>query len=162
MSQLELLPPHARLWLFLADQPLSQNQELRLRHELSAFTGNWKSHGHSLSAGFEILHRQIIVIAVDQQAEAPSGCSIDKAFRLLQEFGRTEQLDFFNRLLVPIVGETGLMIVHRNNIPSLLAAGTLREDQPYYDLTIEHLGALDADFCKPLNQGWVLKGLKQI
>lgn len=162
MSQLTLLPPHARLWLFLADRPLSQDQELRLRHVLSDFTGSWKSHGQSLSAGFEILHRQIIVIAVDQQAEAPSGCSIDKAFRLLQEFGRSEQMDFFNRLLVPIVVASGLMVVHRNSIPSLLEAGTLHEEQPYYDLTIAHLGALDADFRKPLNQGWVLKGLKLI
>jgi hypothetical protein len=160
MSLLKLLPPHARLWLFLADQPLSEHQERRLRIELSDFTGSWKSHGHALSAGFDILYRQIVVIAVDQQAEAPSGCSIDKAFRLLQEFGRIEHLDFFNRLLVPLAEETGLTIVHRNKIPSMIAEGTLNDEQSYYDLTIDHLGAMETAFRKPLNQGWVMKGLR--
>lgn len=156
MMQLRHLPPHARLWLFLSDTALSAAQQEDLNIQLTAFTATWKSHGNSLSAGFDIQHSQLIVIAVDQQAEAPSGCSIDKAFRLLQDFGFAHKIDFFNRLLVPVETADGLLVVHRSALPAMISNGQLSLEQSYYDLTITRLDALETSFKKPLNQGWVM------
>ena len=159
MMQLQHLPPHARLWLFLSDKALSETQEAQLSQLLTQFTDSWKSHGQPLSAGFAILHGHIVIIAVDQQVESPSGCSIDKAFRILQEFGGNHGLDFFHRLLIPLDMPEGISIVPRSQIAGMLTNGELSPQQPYFDLTIQSLDALRNNFRKPLTEGWALKGL---
>ena len=60
----------------------------------------WKAHGSELAAAFRLISRQFLVIAVDENQQIATGCSIDKSVHLLQEFGNKHQLDFFNRLLV--------------------------------------------------------------
>jgi hypothetical protein len=153
------LPPHSRLWFFLADRKLEERELEELNTSLMHFTSSWKSHGSSLSADFDILMNQMVVIAVDEQQEAPSGCSIDKAFRLLQEFGNSKGIDFFNRLLVPLAGAQGMELIHRSQLAAKIASGAMHPDDLYYDITITQLAQLEQDFKKPLRHGWALKGL---
>jgi hypothetical protein len=153
------LPPHSRLWFFLADRKLEEHEQEALSAQLRNFTCSWKSHGSSLSAGFDILMNHIVLIAVDEEQEAPSGCSIDKAFRLLQEFGNNQGIDFFNRLLVPLAVAQGVALIHRSELATKITAGAVHPDDLYYDLTITRIAQLEQDFQKPLRQGWALKGL---
>ncbi|MEY3984456.1 MAG: hypothetical protein RL160_2015 [Bacteroidota bacterium] len=153
------LPPHARIWFFLADRKLEAPDQEELGAQLARFTASWKSHGNSLSAAFHIMLDHIVLIAVDEQMEAPSGCSIDKAFRLLQDFGSIKGIDFFNRLLVPLATNQGLELIHRSQLLPKIASGAIHPDNDYYDLTITQLAQLEQDFKKPLHAGWALKGL---
>jgi hypothetical protein len=153
------LPPHARVWFFLADRKLNAPDQEELGAQLEHFTASWKSHGSSLSAAFDILLDHIVVIAVDEQKEAPSGCSIDKAFRLLQDFGSIKGIDFFNRLLVPLATAEGVELIHRSQLLPKIASGAIHPNNFYYDLTITNLAAMEQDFKKPLHAGWALKGL---
>src|SRR5262245_34781753 len=97
---LEYLPGNARIWTFVASRELNEEERKDLEMMLKDFVSSWKAHGNDLLAGFEINLNCIAVVGVDESHELPSGCSIDKAFRLLREFGDQKGLDFFNRLLI--------------------------------------------------------------
>jgi len=86
------LPNQSRTWFFGASRILTPKEIETLREDLHSLVSNWKSHGTRLSAGFEILHESIIIVAVDESIESPSGCSIDKVFGLLKD----QDVDFFS------------------------------------------------------------------
>jgi hypothetical protein len=90
------LPGNSRVWFFGAHRNLTDLEVNQLREQLTNFVGDWKAHGAALNAGFEIIHNVAVIIAVDESQASPSGCSIDKAFKLLQQ----SEIDFFQRTLI--------------------------------------------------------------
>jgi hypothetical protein len=92
--------PESRMWFYGLEAPMSESQANELSILMTEFVSEWKAHGSELAAAFRLISRQFLVIAVDENQQIATGCSIDKSVHLLQEFGNKHQLDFFNRLLV--------------------------------------------------------------
>lgn len=90
------LPENSRVWIFGASQLLELAQIEALRSQLDQFVSDWTAHGSRLSAGYAVLHDSILIVAVDETVAPPSGCSIDKVFKLLEAF----PVDFLQRMLV--------------------------------------------------------------
>ena len=87
------LPDSSRVWMFGAQRLMSEEEIQHLNHSLADFVSSWQAHGNPLTADFCILHRCVIVVAVEELQEAPSGCSIDKVFHLLQSQKEKYDLD---------------------------------------------------------------------
>lgn len=94
--------PESRMWFYGLEAPMSESQANELSILMNKFVSKWKAHGSELAAAFRIIARQFLIITVDENQQVATGCSIDKSVRLLQEFGKKHQLDFFNRLLVHV------------------------------------------------------------
>lgn len=90
------LPDSSRVWLFGAQRILTEIEEISIHRRLLDFIAGWQAHGKDLTADFCIIHRCVLVVVVDESKEAPSGCSIDKVFQLLQSQKEKFDLDFFN------------------------------------------------------------------
>ena len=90
------LPDNSRVWFFGANMLLDSQQIENLYQMLDLFVSDWKAHGTDLRAGYTLLHDSILMVAVDQSVAAPTGCSIDKVFKLLNDF----PVDFFQRLIL--------------------------------------------------------------
>ena len=152
---LQHLPDRSRIWQFVADKKLQDSELNALRHSLEEFVSGWKAHGNELSAGYEIYYDQLVVIAVDEEAEAPSGCSIDKAFRLLQEFGASTQIDFFKRTALLLVENDISKWRTKNEVLEEIAAGTIRSNQMVADTMIANLGAFRNKNLVSLAESWL-------
>lgn len=94
------LPVHSRVWLFLADRKLTSVQLTHVMEKLDLFLKSWSAHGNELSCDGTILFSQYLILAVDEQVEHASGCSIDSATNFVKSIGKELGIDFFNRLLV--------------------------------------------------------------
>ncbi|WP_448519488.1 hypothetical protein [Rhodoflexus sp.] len=86
------LPDHARVWIYGANRPFTAQEEAAVSKWLSDFISGWNSHGNSLTATAQVLSHQIIVFAVDEAVQPPSGCSIDKSVALLREIEKRLQV----------------------------------------------------------------------
>lgn len=90
------LPENSRVWIFGAAQLLEATHLDLLKTQMDKFVSDWSAHGAQLSAGYSILHDSILIVAVDENVAPPTGCSIDKVFKLLGNF----PVDFLQRMLV--------------------------------------------------------------
>ena len=90
------LPEDSRVWIFGAAQLLEATHLDLLKTQMDKFVSDWSAHGAQLSAGYSILHDSILIVAVDENVAPPTGCSIDKVFKLLGNF----PVDFLQRMLV--------------------------------------------------------------
>ncbi|HKJ01059.1 MAG TPA: hypothetical protein VJ997_01355, partial [Longimicrobiales bacterium] len=69
------LPDHSRIWVFPASRALSADEAARLLAEVDGFLAAWAAHGHPLRSGRRLVDHHFLVVGVDEDAEAPSGCS---------------------------------------------------------------------------------------
>ena len=81
----EKLPDTSRIWIYQADRAFSEEEVSEIQTRLGAFLKQWTAHGSSLEAGFELPYNRFIVIGLNQQNQAASGCSIDASVHLYRQ-----------------------------------------------------------------------------
>ncbi len=101
------LPGHARVWLYVAERTLSEQEQVKINALAKEFTQNWTAHNRALRADAFVLYHQILVLAVDESQAEASGCSIDKSTHFVEELSTLFSLDFFTRDLVFILEDNG-------------------------------------------------------
>jgi len=149
------LPGHSRVWFFGANRILTPTEIDSLKADLTHFVAEWKAHGAPISAGFEILHESIVIIAADETQAPPSGCSIDKAFGLLKDSG----IDFFQRQLVWRAFCNTSEIYTINQIKEAIESGEFNSEMLVVDSMVSNLDQVRNAFYIPLSSSWVGKKL---
>lgn len=147
------LPNESRVWFFGASRILLPAEIDVLNEQLNTLVSNWKSHGASLSAGFEILHESILIVAIDQSVESPSGCSIDKIFGLLKD----QQIDFFQRSLVwrPYCNTTEILTLAE--FKTAFDKEELFDDTLVVNSLVENLHQARENLYIPFSKHWAYK-----
>lgn len=79
----DAMPGDARLWVFAAPRPLTDDEAARVEAEVDAFLAGWNAHGHPVVGARALLHGRFLLVAADERATGVSGCSIDSLFRAL-------------------------------------------------------------------------------
>lgn len=136
------LPPHARLWIFPAARPMSDQESRRVLAEVDTFIAQWAAHGVPLSAGRDLRHDRFVLVAVDEQAAGVSGCSIDALVRQMARLETELGVELVNN--APVLYRDGQTIVRvsREQFADLAADGTVNLDTQVFDNTVAKLGDL--------------------
>ena len=94
------LPDHARVWIYQCNRSFSDSELEELNTTLSQFLTNWAAHGSDLKAGFQIRYKRFIIIGLNQQDQAATGCSIDASVQLIQELEKKYSVDLLDKMNV--------------------------------------------------------------
>ncbi len=150
---MEHFSPHSRVWIYQADRLLSEDESLSCEEQLVAFARQWSSHGQALEARAAVLHRLFLVFSVNANSAA-SGCSIDSSVALVRHLGEQFKLDFFNRLTLACECESGLELIHRNDLESALERGILHAQTLVFDNTVQSLEEWKKSWKRPFSESW--------
>ncbi len=91
------IPQNARIWVYQANRQLLDNEIVTIKNYLKPAVNQWAAHGASLLASATILHNRFVIIALDQDQNEASGCSIDASTHWFKELGEVLNVDFFDR-----------------------------------------------------------------
>ena len=94
------LPDSSRIWVYQADRSFTDIEVEQVSDKLAEFVQNWKRHGDDLKASFQIKYNQFIVLAVDENFNNVSGCSIDASVHIIQELQKDFEVDLLNKMNV--------------------------------------------------------------
>jgi hypothetical protein len=155
------LPNTARVWLFGASRTLNAEECESLESSISSFVAHWQAHGKDLVAGYALLWRGILVVAVDESKEPPSGCSIDKVFHLLKTQQEKTGLDFLQRTLIWMPETAELRIHTLETLIEAIDNGTCEQDSLTVNMMATTLGELRTNGLIPLSKSWVTKKLQK-
>ena len=97
------LPAHSRVWLYLADRKLDGTEVQYVNEQMQHFLSNWAAHNKKLTCDGVLLFNQYLILAVNEDIESASGCSIDSSVRFVKSLGQELNIDFFNRLKVMVI-----------------------------------------------------------
>ncbi|MEN1785439.1 MAG: ABC transporter ATPase [Bacteroidota bacterium] len=94
------LPEHSRIWIYQCNRSFSEAELVEIKAQLTAFLTQWTAHGAALKAGFEIPYNRFLVLGLDQEQHAASGCSIDASVRFIQQLEAKFQVDLLDKMNV--------------------------------------------------------------
>ena len=86
-----------RIWIYGASREIQDMERPAIELRLKDFILRWAAHNKKLNARYEILYNRFILLSVDEEQAAASGCSIDESVRFLKELEKDFSLSLFER-----------------------------------------------------------------
>jgi hypothetical protein len=148
----------SRLWIYQAQRPLNESEIQLIGTKLQNFMQHWEAHQQPLQASFEVFHKQFVCLAVDEQQQNATGCSIDKSVAVMREIGETLQVDFFDKLAICYMADERVKTAKVSEIKSKIINGEFAANTMVFDNTIQEKKLLNA-WLKPAEQTWLKKYL---
>jgi hypothetical protein len=151
----DALPDHGRVWVFPASRPLDREESDRLLQEVDAFLDGWAAHGAPLRAGRAWRDDTFLLVGVDEDASAPSGCSIDALVNRLEALGSDLSVRLVEHGPVWYREGDAVRVVSRNDFRKLAAEGAVDLDTRVFDTTLTRLSALrESGLERPARESW--------
>jgi hypothetical protein len=112
--EFENLPEESRIWIYQSNRKFSDEEIIEIEKELLAFIENWSAHGSSLEASYLIKYNRFIILAVNQEVQQVTGCSIDSSVGFIQKLEQKYQVELLDKMNVTF--KNGEHIAHKSLI----------------------------------------------
>ncbi|WP_299126223.1 ABC transporter ATPase [uncultured Winogradskyella sp.] len=96
----DTLPVESRVWIYQANRSFSDEEIKQLKEQLDTFIEAWTAHGKDLQSGYKIVYKRFIVIALNQNLNSATGCSIDASVHFIQELEKQYNVDLMDKMNV--------------------------------------------------------------
>ena len=149
------LPDHGRIWIFPADRTLTEAEARVLLNEVDRFLDGWAAHGIPLRCARELRYGRFLIVGVDEDAEAPSGCSIDALMNSLAAMGAAMGVELLDHAPVWFRAGEEIRCVSRSDFRALSEAGKVGPDTWVFDTTLTRLADLRGGRMeRPARESW--------
>ncbi len=96
----DTLPEESRIWIYQSNRKFTDAEMTEIEGLVQVFVENWSAHGTSLEASFTTKYNRFIVLAVNQEVQAATGCSIDSSVTFIQELEKKYDVDLLDKMNV--------------------------------------------------------------
>ncbi len=155
----EELPDESRVWIYTGSRAFTQAEEKSVSELLESFCSNWAAHGEPLRTSFKIERSQFIIMALDEDFQNPSGCSIDSSVGVLRQIQTATGIDFLNRSVVPFLINNQATLVPLSNLKAGFASGELKSDTLTFHTLAATKGEWESGCTIPAEKSWMAKYL---
>ena len=140
--------------IYPASRALTAKEVKEITEKLYDFLATWAAHGKPLSSSFKIEKNQFIVVCVDEEKEAASGCSIDALGQVMREIDAEFNLGLFDRMKATFVENGQTKTMKLQDFRKGLKEGTIPHDIEVFDFSKNSYVAFLSDFLLPLKRSW--------
>lgn len=144
-----------KVWAYCSSKELTDEMINSISSDTQIFLDNWKAHGTPLTSSFEIRSRRFLIITVDEESYAASGCSIDKQLQFVKEVEKKYNIELLNRLLVPYKTGDRVEVVPASKVKEFYQLGQLNADTVIYNPAVGDTEELENKFEIPLKDSWL-------
>jgi hypothetical protein len=134
--EFDLLPGHARLWVFAAERELAPAERDQFLATVDGFLNGWQAHHLPLTSARDFRYNRFLLVAVDEQAAGASGCSIDALVRAIKQLESSLGVALVDHSPVLYRGPEGIVRVARDEFADLARSGRVTPDTPVFDNTV--------------------------
>jgi hypothetical protein len=150
-----------KVWIYQANRRLANQEESGIQEEVDRFLNGWQTHGKPMAAEFEIRHHLFLILKVDDDYQAPSGCAIDKSVSLFKYIGQTYGIELFDRHQFAYEYQGQVFNDRLTNLSQLVQQGYITDETMVYNNLVSSLGELENQFRIPFKDSWHRNMLSQ-
>ncbi len=96
----ENLPEDSKIWIYQCNRKFSDDEFNAIEIDLKAFIETWSAHGTNLEASYLLKYNRFIILAVNQENQIATGCSIDKSVEFIQSLEKKYAVDLLDKMNV--------------------------------------------------------------
>lgn len=142
----ENLPEDSKIWIYQSNRKFSDEEFLEIETDLKSFLENWSAHGTGLESSYQLKYSRFIILAVNQEVQAATGCSIDSSVAFIQGLEQKYKVDLLDKMNVTF--KNGEFIAHK----SLIDFKKMAKDKAVTENTIVFNNLVNT--IEELNESW--------
>lgn len=96
----ETLPGESRIWIYQSNRKFADDEVAVIEATLKDFIDNWAAHGTPLEASYLVQYNRFIIIAVNQEVQNVTGCSVDASVHVIQELEKKFGVELLDKMNV--------------------------------------------------------------
>ena len=158
----EKLPNNSRIWIYQSNRNIESTEIKGISKALENFMSNWDSHGTPLSGSYKIFYNRFIVMAVDDQSNVPSGCSIDKSVEILKRIEKHYGISLFNRTQIAFWNNDKIETVSLIEINNAINNEKPNSKTVIFNNTINTILELENNWQILAQNSWMKKYFKKL
>lgn len=155
------MPETARVWVYQSNRDFTNEELVKLNERIKHFCENWNTHGHPLESSYNIIFNRFIVLAVNEDFETASGCSVDSSVRFIKELEKEFNVDFFDRMKVCYINKQNqLQSFNFHQLFPLLNSGELDLETSVFNNMVTTKAEFVSNWLSPLKESWMAPFIK--
>ena len=150
----ENLPEEARVWIYQSDRKFSEEELAELGAALQTFIEGWAAHGTGLEASYQIKYDRFIILAVNQESQSATGCSIDASVHFIQELEKKYNVSLLDKMNVTF--KTGEHIAHKplKDFKRMAKEKAVSANTIVFNNLVNTIGELQDFWEVPASESW--------
>jgi hypothetical protein len=147
-----------RVWVYQSNRKLNAEEQDTIRTLGHTFCNEWSSHGNRLDAQCTVMEGLFIIISVDAQKAAASGCSIDKSVHWIGNLEKTFNITLMDRMQIAWFAKDGTL--QNGNLAAFkqeIANGSITPKTHVMDNTVTLGAALKTQWVRPAENTWLFR-----
>lgn len=150
----ENLPLESRIWIYQSSRKFSDDEITEIENDLTAFVENWSAHGTSLEASFLIKYNRFIILAVNPEVQAATGCAIDSSVTLIQNLEQKYSVDLLDKMNVAF--KQGEYITYKTllEFKKLAKDKSVSENTIVFNNLVNTIEEWNENWEIPANESW--------
>ncbi len=148
------LPLNSRVWVYSSNRKFIQKEIISIRKDLENFLSNWTSHNQNLETGFELRYDRFIIIAVNQELNSASGCSIDESVRFIKKLENKYEVDLLDKMNVIYKQDKHLYHKKLNEFISMYKNNSVSLNTVVFNNLVNTVGEYKVKWEVPAKESW--------
>ena len=148
------LPLNSRVWVYSSNRKFIQKEIISIRKDLENFLSNWTSHNQNLETGFELRYDRFIIIAVNQEINNASGCSIDNCVRFIKKLENKYEVDLLDKMNVIYKRDKHLYHKKLNEFISMYKNNLVSLNTVVFNNLVNTVGEYKLKWEVPVKESW--------
>ena len=148
------LPLNSRVWVYSSNRKFIQKEIISIRKDLENFLSNWTSHNQNLETGFELRYDRFIIIAVNQEINNASGCSIDNCVRFIKKLENKYEVDLLDKMNVIYKQDKHLYHKKLNEFISMYKNNLVSLNTVVFNNLVNTVGEYKVKWEVPAKESW--------
>lgn len=150
----EDLPGHSKIWIYQSNRKLSDDEVTEITEATTEFIQNWAAHGTPLEASFIVKYNRFIILAINQDLQAVTGCSIDSSVQFIQNLEQKYNIDLLDKMNVTY--KTGEFIAFKTLIEfkQLAKSKSVSENTIVFNNLVNTIEEWQDYWEIPANESW--------
>ena len=150
----EEMPKSARIWIYQANRKMTDEEVATANELLTTFVENWAAHSTPLKASYQIKYNRFIILAVNQDIQAATGCSIDKSVAFIQSLEKKYEVDLLDKMNVTF--KNGEHIAHKSlmDFKKMAKEKAVTENTIVFNNLVNNIEEFNESWETPASDSW--------
>ena len=148
------LPLNSRVWVYSSNRKFIQKEIISIRKDLEDFLSIWTSHNQNLETAFELRYDRFIIIAVNQELNSASGCSIDESVRFIKKLENKYEVDLLDKMNVIYKQDKHLYHKKLNEFISMYKNNSVSLNTVVFNNLVKTVGEYKVKWEVPAKESW--------
>ncbi len=156
----EEMPKDARIWIYQADRPLSNEEVEAVQEDISKFLDQWSAHGAGLKCSGKIIYNRFLLMSVDENHHGASGCSIDSSVHFIKSLGEHLKVNWFDRSNIAFKKQEEVFTAKQTTLKENIAQGQITKDTLTFNNLVTNIQEFEQGWVVPAKDTWLKRYFK--